>query len=493
MEFSCILHLMLKSLLMRILVLSLSLLISLRGCGQQQVPKSATKEDLYKGMLYSREDMEQLKKTADSLNLRFLQCVPNPVYYSLPQTQATAMTFVIEGKKVPFLEACLKQGISIPQLRKEFPGIKIKDSSHVILSYQTGYDEYEKKYITTLYSGNGKGFSHTYFDQPPTTGSWIYDTEDTDKEKEYTIKAWLTDKPFATVQLPAAYARMIQYADCMIDTTTVIMLNKGGVYGEENKPFQAMEGIVYRKTNKNVDPQYYTYLNENDIKYIHREYYQNDSIKLLLDRAVKEALEKGNGNGTLEKAATGIYSLDTILLMKRSRVVYGYCSQDDAPRMHARDIAVLASQAHQWPVFIRAHLDIMNDHFDRMSDGDYAEAGRKTYLRELELLDIPAQQLLLGTIFMTSNVPSSHYTGDLRRIGRAFTESAYAAGFEKQIKSMMKDKNLDPFNKCLFFLLYINYCYRLPLESDRNARINDLKATSASYPEFIRAGIKAFK
>ncbi|PWV55643.1 hypothetical protein [Chitinophaga sp. S165] len=476
---------------MRILVLSLSLLLPLAGYGQDQVAKSSP-EAVNEEMLYSHEDIQALKKSADSLNLRFLQCVPNPVYYSLPQTQATEMTLTIEGKKAAFLEARLQQGISIEQLLNEFPGIKIKDSSHVILSYKTGYDEYQKKNVTTLYNGDGNGFSHTYFDQLP-TGSWIYSMSD-DKEKEYrSIEVWLLDKPFTTIKLPIAYSRMIQYADCMIDTTTKLMLSKGGFGEEENKPFQALEGIVYRKTNKNVDPRYYTYLNENDIKYIQREYYQNDSIKLLLDRAVKEALEKGNGSIPLEKAARAIYSLDTVLLMKRSRVVYGSCSQDDAPRRHARDIAVLASQTHQWPVFIRAHLDIMNDYFGRMSDGSYAEQGRKTYLRELELLDIPAQQLLLGTIFMTSNLPSSHYTGDLRRIGRAFTESAYAAAFEEQIKSILKDKDLDPFNKCIFFLLYLNYCYRQPLQSDTDAKINELKAASDSYPEFIQAGIRGIR
>lgn len=478
---------------MRILILSLCLSIPIISCSQQQAAKRSTKEDLSEGMLYSHKDIQELKRTADSLNLRFLQCVPDPVYYSLPQTQATAMTFIIEAKKASLVEARLKQGISIQQLSKEFPGIKIKDSSHVVLSYQTGYDNYRKKYITTLYSGNGDGFSPTDLDQPPVGGNWIYSSNDTDDTGSISIDAWLPDKPFVTIKLPAEYAKMIQYADCMIDTTTRLMLGKGGFPEEENKPFEALEGIVYRKTNKNVDPQYDTYLNENDIKYIQREYYKNDSIKLLLNLAVKEALEKGNGNGTLEEAATGIYSLDTVLLMKRSRTVYGNCSHDDAPIRHARDIAVLASQTHQWPVFIRAHLNIMNDQFERMSDADYAEARRKTHLRELELLDIPAQQLLFGTVFMASNLSSSHYTGNIQRIGRAFTESGYAAAFEKQIKSIMKDKNLDPFNQCIFLLLYTSYCYHQPLESVTKSKVNELKATAAAYPEYIRAGINALE
>lgn len=75
------------------------------------------------------------------------------------------------------------------------------------------------------------------------------------------------------------------------------------------------------------------------------------------------------------------------LELKRSRIVVGGCSQDMSPRVHAMNIALLSAETINWEIFLRSHLDIMNDNFERMSDGSYAWAGRKTYIKELEVLD----------------------------------------------------------------------------------------------------------
>ncbi|MBK7503592.1 MAG: hypothetical protein IPI52_00240, partial [Bacteroidetes bacterium] len=72
----------------------------------------------------------------------------------------------------------------------------------------------------------------------------------------------------------------------------------------------------------------------------------------------------------------------------RSTKVVGGCSQDSRPREHAINIAMLSAEVTNWEVFLKSHLDIMNDRFDRMSDGSYAYAQRKTYIKELEELDI---------------------------------------------------------------------------------------------------------
>lgn len=135
----------------------------------------------------------------------------------------------------------------------------------------------------------------------------------------------------------------------------------------------------------------------------------------------------------------------------------------------------------------------MNDNFVRGTDGSYAHATRKTYLRELELLDIPAQKLLLGSVFQISNMPTSHYYGHVGRIGRAFTESEHAVDFEKAVKGYMKDEQLDPFNKCLFFLLYASYCYQQPEVAETQHKIGELKKELKAYPEYIQAGIRGLK
>jgi len=42
---------------------------------------------------------------------------------------------------------------------------------------------------------------------------------------------------------------------------------------------------------------------------------------------------------------------------------------DESPRTHARAIALLAAETNNWDILLRAHIDIMNDRFERRSDG----------------------------------------------------------------------------------------------------------------------------
>ncbi|WPV65341.1 hypothetical protein [Chitinophaga sp. LS1] len=445
-----------------------------------------TKSNKYDGLLYQPADMQELKITADSLNLRYLQCVPHPQYHSLPQSHGLCYNLVVKEKQHSLIEKRLNNAISLKDLLKEFPEVEVKDTSNIVVAYATEYDKTEGKMHTTLIYGNANGFESDELDVQP-TGKWICipggsSYEDT---TQYYITAILLDKPFTSLLLPKEYAKMIQYVDCMVDTGTAVMVAQKYGKDDNNQAFNSIKEYV-RKQKHNGEKNWY-YLDGADLQFIHDEYDINRQVRKWMDDAVKSALDSGNGGDGLEEVASGIYSRDTVLLLMRSRIVVGQCSQDKAPIEHARNIAVMASKAHQWPVFIRAHLDIMNDRFYRNTDGSYAQAGRGTYLRELEVLDIPAQQLLLGSIFRATDIPDKHYYGSLGRIGRAFTESAKAGEFEKQVKKMIKDKNLDPFNQCLFSMVYYSYCNWQPNASDRIAKLNDFQKEATACPAYIRA------
>lgn len=444
----------------------------------------------YDGLLYAPKDMQELKKTADSLNVRYLQCVPNPQYHSWPQSEGLRYNLIVKDKQLALVQKRLKSDISLAVLLKEFPGIEVTDITNAVVAYYSAYDVEKKKMQTTVLHGNANNFEHDVLDAPP-TGKWVcmpgnYSYDDTTK---YYLTAILLNNPFKTYLLPQEYAKMIQYVDCMVDTSTTVMV--AAKYGEEdsNRAFISLKEYIHTQKHTSDTDWYYT--QPEDWQYVHNEYAVNKQVRKWVDDAVKNALDSGNGGGELEAIASGIYSRDTLLLLKRSRIVVGECSQDRAPIEHAYDIAVLASQLHQWPVFIKSHLNIMNDRFDRNSDGSYAQAGRKTYLRELEVLDVPAQQLLLGSIFRATEISDKHYYGNLGRIGRAFTESAKAAEFEKQVKTMIKDKNLDPFNQCLFSMVYYSYCNWQPDVNKRETKLADFKKEAAAYPAYISAVLQS--
>jgi len=488
MEITARLHLVPKSCTMKHWCLTLTTLLSFYLSAQAQTKEKLPAKDLYAELLYSKSDMDQLKKTADSLNLQYLACVPNPVYYSLPQTEGIAVTLRnVSRKNKPVLEALMEKGATLQEIRAANVG-SIEESAHGLIAYNIVYSHRLKKRVTIIYSGDANRFRTRELDEQITpSDKWTYDT--TGSDDQYTFTAWLPDRPFSRMQLTGEYASMIQYVDCMMDTSTSVMLYDEQEAGATNQSMKKLVTYMLLKNPRTAELRDEPSLLYSDVTYLYQDLKTSAKARKLLDDAIKEAIAKRIGDESLEELAAGRYSKDTILLLKRIRQVIGYCSRDNSPQEHARSIAILASQTHQWPVFIRSHLDIMNDRFLRNSDASYGEAMRGTHLRELELLDIPSQRLLLGSVFRVSDVPDGHYLGNISRLGRAFTESAHAADFEKQVQSCMRDNTLDPFNRCLFFMLYTNYCYQQQDETVMSGKIAALKADAANYPEYIRQAI----
>ncbi len=97
----------------------------------------------------------------------------------------------------------------------------------------------------------------------------------------------------------------------------------------------------------------------------------------------------------------------------------------------------------------------MNDRFDRVSDGSYAYAGRKTYLKELEELNLDVVDLILGLSLRAENMAEKHYVGTVWRLGWAMSESKDKSVFEEKVMHMMKDNHLDEFNRGLLLILFI--------------------------------------
>jgi hypothetical protein len=201
--------------------------------------------------------------------------------------------------------------------------------------------------------------------------------------------------------------------------------------------------------------------------------------------AVSEGVENGNSDERLEFFVARYLSKADALKLMRSRKVIGGCSQDQSPRYHAMNICRLAAETAQWDIFLRSHLDIMNDRFERMSDGSYAWAKRKTYLKELEELDINAVDLLLGTCLRVDDVSENHYWGSVNRIGRALAEAQDRTELEKQILAMMNDDKLDLYNRLLMAYLYSNYAYNIEDAAEKDRKMVSLNEAVEKMPKEI--------
>ncbi len=449
------------------------------------------------GLIYDESTMNRLGTIVDSLNIRFRTCDLSHPYYSYAQGMATWIDIPNKGAR-----KLIEEGVTLEVYSKKYPQ-SIKQAKLWVM--KTRYEDYQDvKYIE--YSGLPYGWSREPSIQLKNkkvndkTSGWVVDDDGT--QAFYLVK-------LEKQELPLEYARLVQYVDCMIDTTAEIYFPEaeGRVYQQVESNSKAHQFIEWSEKYPD-EPEFpdYDKMEKLDLDFdsaydvFYKKKYVWDSLRILhldeqmakshfwkslLMEAVDESLASGNSDGRLEFYVARYLSKEDALKLKRNRKVIGNCSQDQSPRYHAMNICQLAAETTQWDIFLRSHLDIMNDRFERMSDGSYAWAGRKTYLKELEELDIDALDLLLGTSLRVENVSDNHYWGSINRVGRALADASDKDALEKRLITMMQNETLDPYNRLLMAYLFSNYAHNLEEENLKTAALQKLESTMASMPEFI--------
>lgn len=470
-----------------------SMVLMLAVCGYCQGQEF---EVYSNGLIYDQATMKKLSSIVDSLNVRFRTCDLSHPYFSFAQGQATYV-----GIPSKAALKMIERNLPLETYLKAYPS-SLKKKVWVTKSRYTGYNGVKYIEYEALPSRHSQP-SITVRNQPANnkTSGWIIDGE----KKE----AFYIDR-LEQYKVPVAYARLVQYVDCMVDTTTEIFFPqaKGETLQQVSQDSKANVFITWadkfgkepvmmgneeiEKRGLNSDSVYNVFERQ------HREW---DSLRIidldhrmktkpywksLLTEAVNESIETGNSDERLEFYAARYYSKEAALQLMRSRRVVGYCSMDRSPRYHAMNICKLSAETAKWDVFLRSHLNIMNDRFDRRSDGSYAWAGRKTYLKELEQLDINAEDLLLGTCLRVHNVGSHHYWGSIGRVGRALADISDKTKLENRLLTMMKDKDLDIFNRMLIVYLFNNYLYNLEDEARKKTNEKKLEAMMAELPEVMK-------
>jgi hypothetical protein len=284
----------------------------------------------------------------------------------------------------------------------------------------------------------------------------------------------------------------------MIDTATQVFYENSSTdrwRSINNKLVKAklLDGYVSARTvrTKNLDvndKDFYKKLD--DLNKIKKQkidsLYKNDpQFTVLLKDATEEALKNHHSNEELEELVQLYYSKETALELKRHRIVVGMCSMDNSPRNHALKIAMLSAETAKWEIFLRSHLDIMNDKFDRVSDGSYAQAMRQTYIKELEVLDINVLDLLLGISLRVENPSINHYNGSIHRLGRALAETKDKRLIEEKMLSMISDHQLDDYNRMLIYYLFLNYNHSLNNKDNKLANFRKLNAAIKTLPDYL--------
>lgn len=382
------------------------------------------------GLIYSEYAMSQLSNVVDSLNLKFRSCDFDKKYYAKSQTIGHFIELTEGDMKQARKD--LKDQISFNEFLKKYPKVKIRKK---VLVVRYKYKNYEKEDVidfseVNLETGSGRSieFTKNLKDYSGVLkNKWIYDYTKKSEYWDESISAFYFSNGFESKQLKENYARMIGYADCMIDTTTV-KFKKDAESGWVEMPKKWQKFSLSKK--------------------------------------------------------------EKLLKKLRNTKVYGSCSMDDSPRVHAVNIALLSAETLNWKIFLRSHMDILNDNFERASDGSYALARRKTHMKELEALDINVSDLIFGISLRVENPAQNHYFGSISRIGRAISESQNKKEIANQILNMIKDFELDDYNRVLAYFLYLNYNHYTKNEKMKLWNQEKLKRAVDYFPKYIKEKIK---
>ncbi len=462
------------------------------------------------GLIYSDNTIKQLKYIVDSLNIKFSVCDLHKVYRAKAQAMANYIWLDTGNIKAARLD--IEANISFDEFIKKYPGT---ESDINLLVVRFNYKDYEDKEVTQFKSVELSN-DHDYWISlnenaerflKPLKGTWVFDYWEKSKYSEESIRAFYFTTNFSEPTLPEKYARMVQYSDCMVDTSVEIFKEKakrtGVRYPRNKSKVTDFFSYINSKTGKPEFPEKYTeakyekylkkYKEWDSLRFdkLDRMKENDDEFNELFQAGLEEALDDGSvSNNEFEEYVGRYNSPKTALDLKRSRIVVGGCSQDISPRIHAMNIAVLSAETINWEIFLRSHLDIMNDNFERVSDGSYAWAARKTYIKELEVLDFDVVDLLLGISLRIENPGEHHYYGNISRLGRALSESQYQAAIENKILDMIPDEQLDDYNRVLMYYLYLNYNYYLDNKELQKKNIEKLKSAVNTLPNYIRSRIK---
>ena len=381
------------------------------------------------GLIYSEHTMSKLSLIVDSLNLKYKSCNFNTVYYS--KSQEIGHIIRVSKGNIKKAKRDMENQISLDDFLKKYPDATIERNILIIKNKYTNYKKQDVVEFKEFDLKSDYGFSITSEDvslyQKDFSMKWLIDYNEKTSYSDESLTAFYFPTNFNSIPIPLKYSQIIGYSDCLIDTTTTKF---------------------------------------------------KDNLK--------------DGWVELPKNWTSLSDTNKANLLEemRSTRVVGGCSMDNRPRVHAINIALLSAETYNWEVFLKSHLDIMNDRFDRMSDGSYAWAERNTYIKELEELNINVTDLILGISFRIENPASNHYFGRIGRIGRALSETKNRYEIEKAMLSIISDNSLDIYNRLLFYFLYKNYNNYTKDVTLKRENSEKLAIASNTFPPFISERLK---
>lgn len=352
---------------------------------------------------YSKETKDRLKQVVDSLHQNF-KSNQHQQFFSRPLSMGHYIRLDTVEEKVLFqIQKDLKENISIDSFTQKYPQ-SIYVRNRLLHKYPPTIDSDGNLKVLVMVHERDDMFNWgIYFrndssiEQNLLTNKWVWIFSPLKDSIHYRFKAIYFKENFNRKPFPEKYNHMIRYLDHMVDSTKVFYENRRA----------------------------HAYLPKNYDKLIFLE--------------KKSVLDQLRGDLFYEMDLEG---------------------GEDGIAKQWLNIATVSADVNNWPVFIRAHLNIINDNFYRHhSPTDYSDQGY-IYIRTLEELEVNVVSLLLATVLIVDGKKSwpslgeDSYRGVLPKIAHAIYVSAYKEQFKSIILEMISDDKLDMLNRLTMIELF---------------------------------------
>ncbi len=461
--------------------------------------------------IISENDIPKLDSIIRNLEKNYNQS-ETPYFYSLPQTSASYFKIITKDPKNFLAE--LKKSENIEQLQNKFKGLQVDKDLLIIKNNYLNYKNEKKLQIKSFEIG--KSQRHIIDSQNYEIEIFLNEKQNRiffssyqekwSEHKESTIiEGFYLNNKFKSVDIPKRLSDWINYTDIIVKPETSIFYDNDDK-SNEFRPYKRtiIDSLVnYYELKTNKPP----YRKEQDfiasrkelnewqskkVKYADSLYTNDNNFKNLLLKALDYAEKNKVSNGDLEDFTSQLISEKRALELMRQNRQVGTCSFDNGPIIQQKRIANLASKTQNWNVFIKSFLNIMNDNVSRNANSNIASNARKTHIEELAKLDIDIDKILLGSNVRIEDSIQTHYFSDGSKIAKAYVNlnSDKQEYFKNKVFEIIKDKEIDAFNKLHFYNTFKSYQYFVNDSIEKNRLEKDIENLIPFLPKEIKSRIE---
>ncbi|MBC7552411.1 MAG: hypothetical protein H7257_00375 [Taibaiella sp.] len=449
------------------------------------------------GLIYHDTTIRKMQKIVESMQTNYSKVKHVPNYKSLKQGLCNYI-IMDTGDLNQALEDIMNK-IGFEQFLKKYPHARCQQAVTVVESHKLGerYGYVTRYQLADLEMGDEFDITDaSYYYNDNDEGRWGYDTGREYPDYKLHLKAIYFTSNCRQQVIPAKYSSLVHFVDYIIDTSTTL--------------FRYVTGKQYAKHWLYDDemPTLYTPFFDRFYAYIDSACHcrrvdskskfcdsfiavllKQDTFRHLFSNAVQEAIRVGIESEDFEYLVEKYDSKKHALQLKRERIVYGTCMEDDAPRIHEFEIARLATEIGLWRVFIRAHISLMNENFNRHNDLSAIWTERLTYIKELEEMHLQTNKLLTGMAFSISDGAANHYTCSIWKIGRALADCKNTEYAEEVLFAAISDTTLDLYNRIVFMRLAMEYIHNTNDSLRKQELLIRLKKGASNLPPLTAARV----